>query len=215
MILSDREIQAALERGSIRITPDPRVDSSLWSSTAVDLRLGEPLSTWAFPADQAPRHFTPGGPIHNLPALIAQFVRPVATTDDGFLVQPGCFYLGWTQERIQLPHRSRLAARVEGKSSLARLGLGVHVTAPTIHAGFGAPDLDPTFAGNPIQWEIWNTGPLPVALRPGLSICQRIFEWGDGTPEPGYRGQFSVQGPKTGTLASPTPTTSGKKRRQR
>jgi dCTP deaminase len=100
VILSDREIQAALERGSIRITPDPRADSSLWSSTAVDLRLGEPLNTWVFPADQAPRHFTPGAPIHNLPALIAQFVRPVATTDDGFLVQPGCFYLGWTQERI-------------------------------------------------------------------------------------------------------------------
>ncbi len=54
MILSDREIQAALERGSMRITPDPRGDSSLWSSTAVDLRLGEPLNTWTFPADQAP-----------------------------------------------------------------------------------------------------------------------------------------------------------------
>jgi dCTP deaminase len=39
-----------------------------------------------------------------------------------------------------LPHTARLAARVEGKSSLARLGLGVHVTAPTIHAGFGASD---------------------------------------------------------------------------
>jgi dCTP deaminase len=132
-----------------------------------------------------------------LPALIAEYLRPVERTADGFLIAPGRFYLGWTQERIQLPHRSRLAARVEGKSSLARLGLGVHVTAPTIHAGFGFSDLDPSFVGSPIQLEIWNTGPLPVILRPGLRICQLIFEWVDGTPEQGYAGQFSFQGPTT------------------
>jgi dCTP deaminase len=195
VILSDREIRAALERGSIRITPDPRADASLWSSTAVDLRLGEPVSTWVFPADEPPRTFHPGGPGHDLPDLIARFLRPVAKAEGGYLISPGRFYLGWTEERIQLPHRSRIAARVEGKSSLARLGLGVHVTAPTIHAGFGSTDLNPAFVGNPIQLEIWNTGPLPVVLRPGLSVCQLIFEWVDGTPEQGYSGQFSVQGP--------------------
>jgi dCTP deaminase len=196
VILSDREIRAALERGSVRITPDPRTDASLWSSTAVDLRLDVPINTWVFPAGEAPRHFSPGDAAYDLPALIAQFLRPVARTSKGFLVDPGRFYLGWTQERIQLPYRARLAARVEGKSSLARLGLGVHVTAPTIHAGFGATDLDPSFAGNPIQLEIWNTGPLPVVLRPSMRICQLIFEWVDGTPEQGYRGQFTVQGPE-------------------
>src|SRR5207244_1519550 len=130
------EIRAALERGSIRITPDPRADASLWSSTALDLRLGEPVNTWAFAAEDAPRALFPGDPTYDLPALIGQFLRPVERTEAGFRIAPGHFYLGWTQERIQLPHRSRLAARVEGKSSLARLGLGVHVTAPTIHAGF-------------------------------------------------------------------------------
>lgn len=212
MILSDREIRAAPERGLIRITPDPRADASLWSSTAVDLRLGEPLSTWVFPAEEAPRRFAPGSPGYDLPALIAAFLRPVARTDEGFLIEPGHFYLGWTQERVQLPHRSRLAARVEGKSSLARLGLGVHVTAPTIHAGFGWTDLDPSFVGNPIQLEIWNTGPLPVVLRPGLSICQLIFEWVDGTPEQGYRGQFAVQGPETTPAPPTTPKPSPRKR---
>jgi dCTP deaminase len=98
---------------------------------------------------------------------------------------------------------------------MARLGLGVHVTAPTIHAGFGTTDLDPGFPGNPIQLEIWNTGPLPVVLRPGLAICQLIFEWVDGTPEQGYRGQFTVQGPEAlpSTLATLPP--GPRKRRRR
>ena len=86
------------------------------------------------------------------------------------------FLLGWTIEKIQLPHTSRIAARVEGKSSLARIGIGVHVTAPTIHAGFGYRPNDPNFPGNPIQLEIWNTGPFRIRLVKGLRICQLIFE---------------------------------------
>jgi dCTP deaminase len=105
------------------------------------------------------------------------------------------FLLGWTIEKIQLPHSSRIAARVEGKSSLARLGIGVHVTAPTIHAGFGYRSNDPSFEGNPIQLEIWNAGPLKVRLVKGLRICQLIFEEVHGTPSKGYDGKFSIQGP--------------------
>jgi dCTP deaminase len=127
---------------------------------------------------------------------------------------PGCFYLAWTLEAVQLPYRSRIAARVEGKSSLARLGLGIHVTAPTIHAGFGASDADPSWVGNPIQLEIWNTGPLPVVLKRGLKICQLIFEVVDGTPEQGYHGQFRVQGPEPIPPAPPTPTSPTRKRRR-
>ena len=56
---------------------------------------------------------------------------------DGFDLEPKQFVLGYTRQKIYLPNASRIAARVEGKSSLARLGVGVHVTAPTIHAGFG------------------------------------------------------------------------------
>jgi dCTP deaminase len=109
-----------------------------------------------------------------------------------------------------LPFRSRIAARVEGKSSLARLGLGVHVTAPTIHAGFGYADRHPEWLGNPIQLEIWNTGPKPIILKRGMKICQLIFEWVDGTPEQGYHGQFRVQGPLPAAPATPAP-----KRRKR
>lgn len=106
--------------------------------------------------------------------------------------------LGWTAEYIQLPHRSRLAARVEGKSSLARLGLGIHVTAPTIHAGFGCgPDIK-DHPGSPLQLEIWNIGNLTIVLDPGTAICQLIFEEVHGTPEKGYAGTFAIQGPPIG-----------------
>jgi dCTP deaminase len=195
VILSDREIKAALERGSIRITPDPRADASLWSSTAVDLRLGEQLAFWDLSAAGAPPSFSPADPDQVVANLIAQYVRSTLLSPEGFPVAPGQFYLGWTLEQIQLPHRSRLAARIEGKSSLARLGLAVHVTAPTIHAGFGDKPANPNFLGNPIQLEIWNTGPLPIILKRGLRICQLIFEQVDGTPEQGYVGQFATQGP--------------------
>ncbi|MCI0641675.1 MAG: hypothetical protein L0Y72_25980 [Gemmataceae bacterium] len=84
-----------------------------------------------------------------------------------------------------------MAACVEGKSSLAKLGLGIHVTAPTIHAGFGEANPD----GIPLQLEIWNVGPLAIELQPNMRVCQLIFEEVHGTPERGYQGQFQEQGP--------------------
>jgi dCTP deaminase len=143
----------------------------------------------------APQSFSPADPDFVITALIARFVRSAPIPPEGYPIVPGQLHLGWTLEQIQLPHRSRLAARVEGKSSLARLGLGVHVTAPTIHAGFGEKPARPDFLGNPIQLEIWNTDPLPIVLKPRLRICQLIFEHVDGTPEQGYVGQFATQGP--------------------
>lgn len=195
MILCDREIRAALIRGAIRITPDPREDPSLWSSTALDFRLGERLACWEMGKEGAPRFFSPAEPDYNLVELFRQFTRAVPIPDSGYPLGPGQFVLGWTLELIQLPQRSRIAARVEGKSSLARVGLGVHVTAPTIHAGFGYKDSEPAWVGNPVQLEIWSVGPLPVVLKRGMLICQLIFEQVDGTPEQGYAGQFAVQGP--------------------
>jgi deoxycytidine triphosphate deaminase len=101
----------------------------------------------------------------------------------GYVLEPQAFILGWTREDIQLPVNSRLAARVEGKSSLARIGLGVHITAPTIHAGFKGP----------IQLEICNHGSLRVRLRPKMRVCQLILEQTLGNPVKGYKGQFYGQ----------------------
>jgi len=114
----------------------------------------------------------------------------------GYSLAPASFVLGWTIERIRLPFISRLAARVEGKSSLARLGIGVHVTAPTIHAGFSDKLGDPNYPGTPIQLEIWNVGPLAIRLSKGMRICQLIFEEVHGTPDIGYSGTFAEQGPR-------------------
>jgi dCTP deaminase len=212
MILCDREIRAALARRAIQIIPDPNQDPSLWSSTALDLRLGEQVSSWDFTRPGAPACFSPADPDHDLLDLMARFTRPQSITTAGVVLEPGTFLLGWTLEVVQLPYRSRIAARVEGKSSLARLGMGVHVTAPTIHAGFGASDADPSWVGNPIQLEIWNTGPKPIILKQGMRICQLIFEWVDGTPEQGYHGQFRVQGPPADVPAG-LPAKSRKRRR--
>lgn len=94
-----------------------------------------------------------------------------------------------------MPYRAKIAARVEGKSSLARIGMGVHITAPTIHAGFGFKENDTSFPGSSIQLEIWNIGPLTIRLQKGMRICQLIFEEVHGTPDKGYEGQFVMQGP--------------------
>ncbi|HYT93892.1 MAG TPA: hypothetical protein VEL76_34555 [Gemmataceae bacterium] len=198
MILSDREIRAALDRGSVRLTPDPRQDGSVWSSTALDLRLDGQLAFWNPPAaGGGPTEVDPYHPDYDYSLFVSQSASIVTIPPEGYALGPGTFHLGWTVEKLTLPFRSRLAARVEGKSSLARLGIGVHVTAPTIHAGFGYKAEDPGFPGNPIQLEIWNFGPLVVRLRQGMPICQLIFEEVHGTPEKGYAGQFTVQGPHT------------------
>ena len=168
MILSDREIIAALKRQFIRITPDPDpADPDIWSSTALDLRLDAKLEVWrAWVGPGAQTAVDPSDPEFNA-TLLAGAHATAVDCSNGFEIDPGMFLLGWTIERIQLPHTSRIAARVEGKSSLARIGIGVHVTAPTIHAGFGYLANDPTFPGNPIQLEIWNAGPLNVRLVKG------------------------------------------------
>jgi dCTP deaminase len=196
VILSDREILAALDRGAMKITPVPPTE--VWSSTAVDLRLDKDLVEWTRPGgDGVESVICPSSPEFNFDRIRDQFCTRIVIPKDGYVFKPQAFILGWTVEKIQLPHRSRLAARVEGKSSLARLGIGIHVTAPTIHAGFGyRKDLD-DYAGSPLQLEMWNAGPADIKLVTGMRICQLIFEIVDGTPEKGYEGKFNVQGPVT------------------
>jgi dCTP deaminase len=119
--------------------------------------------------------------VHN--DAIADVTRICRITADGHDLPPQGMVLGWTLERIRLDVMSRIAARVEGKSALARIGLGVHITAPTIHAGFRGV----------IQLEIVNHGPLPIRLRKGMKICQLIFEQALSVPQQGYQGQFQDQ----------------------
>jgi dCTP deaminase len=182
VILCDREIQLALEQGRIIIDPPP--GPTFFDSTSVDLRLGDSLDQWEFPTPnpsigEEPLRFRPGLPGFDFSELEKKYTKPVDIRTTGFNLPPTPsrnFILGWTLEKIYLPHTSRLCARVEGKSSLGRMGIGVHVTAPTIHAGFGYNELNPNDHGAKLRLEIWNVGPLPTELVRGMRICQLIVE---------------------------------------
>lgn len=180
MILTDREIQAALHAEQIFLEPPPLPD--YYSSTSVDLTLDAHAAKWKIPPAGMRTVISPGEPGFSYQTIQDQFTEKF-DLGSGFELEPNHFCLAWTKEHLYLPSQSRLAARVEGKSSLARLGISVHVTAPTIHAGF---------RGN-IQLEVFNHCPLPIKLIPGMKICQLIFEQTLGTPEKGYAGQFSGQ----------------------
>jgi dCTP deaminase len=213
MIPSDREVKLALRRDFIRIPPLP--PGTAFSSTAIDLTLHEQISVWL--ADQqvaTPVVVFPARPTFDPFAFLAEHASTLILPAEGFILKPGAFVLGWTEEFIRLPHTSRLAGRVEGRSNLARLGVGVHVTAPTIHAGFGATE-DPQYPGTRIRLEIWNCGPLHVCLEKGMKVCQLILEEVHGTPEKGYEGAFATQAPEVvpalPTTSEPTP----RKRRRR
>ncbi len=193
MILSDREILLALGRGAIHIEPAPKNERI--SSTAIDLCLDSDLRLWpTLDGQGAETVIDPLHPDFDVVGLTNERAIPFSCVA-GFVLRPQMFVLGWTIERIVLPHETRLAGRVEGKSSLARIGVGVHVTAPTIHAGFGSTRKARQPVGSPIQLEIWNAGPLNVRLTWGMPICQLILEEVHGTPDKGYSGRFAVQGP--------------------
>jgi dCTP deaminase len=182
LILTDREIHAALQCGQVIIDPVPGVDA--YSSTSLDLTLSEFLRIWKTATVKGVEQII-------CPATdgykFAEFAKEYSDTRElgaeGYILNPQDFVLGWTEQSVELPTFSRLAARVEGKSSLARLGIGIHITAPTIHAGFKGQ----------IQLEMCNHGLLKVRLVPGMPVCQLIFEQTLGTPEKGYAGQFYGQ----------------------
>ena len=181
MILCDSEIWAALKHGQIKIDPEPARDD--YTTTAVDLHLGETdFKRWKKPGKGVSLIIDPSQSGFYRDA--ADFLEDAPREPDGsVIIYPNEFLLALTKERVELPEQSRIAARVEGKSSLARIGLIVHLTAPTIHSGF---------KGN-ITLEIKNHGDFPIKLCPGMPVCQLIFESVFGTPSVTMRGMFQEQ----------------------
>src|SRR5262249_54054260 len=114
MIPSDREIKLALQRDFIRITPTP--SNKAISSTSVDLTLHEEISLWLPQQSEtvAPVVVYPARPHFDEPGLLDKHGTKLLLSPEGFILKPGAFVLGWTQEQIRLPHTSRLAGRVEG-----------------------------------------------------------------------------------------------------
>lgn len=180
MILSNVEIQGALDDGRLVIDPRPEPARPApgrecpYNTTSVDLRLG---SAFSVPKQGRPFAIDLGSgtfaALHNP----ENYEHVIATELQPFRLDPGRFVLAQTLEWLDLPLGEEglcLAARVEGRSSFARCGMLVHFTAPTIHAGFSGH----------ITLELANLSPTAILLRPGVYVCQLILEEVAGGPFP-------------------------------
>ena len=156
MILSDRDIKRALETGRIKITPPPDLATQL-GSVSIDFRLGA-----TFMVFEHSRHsyIDP-----RQPQSIGDAMRTIEIApDEAFIMQPGDFALASTIESLELP--DDLLGRLEGRSSIARLGITVHSTAAI---------FEPGWMGTATM-ELSNLGRMPVALYSGMRICAFSFE---------------------------------------
>ena len=151
MLLSDRDIRTQIDGGRVRLDP---WDPAMVQPSSVDVRL-----------DRYFRLFDN----HKYPVIDPSSEQPDLTRlvevdrDESFVLHPGEFVLGSSYETVTLP--DDIAARVEGKSSLGRLGLLTHATA-----GF----VDPGFTGH-VTLELSNVATLPIVLHPGMKIGQLCF----------------------------------------
>jgi dCTP deaminase len=156
MILSDRDIKKALKSGRIKIKPEPDLEVQL-GSCSIDMHLGNKFRV--FKSSNYP-YIDLKGTI-DTSKIMEQRVVPKG---EPFIMQPGDFALASTVENLELP--DNLLGRIEGRSSLGRLGIIVHGTASV---------FDPGWNGKPVM-ELGNLGSLPVALYPGMRICAFTFE---------------------------------------
>ena len=183
MILSDRDVRARLARGDIKIAPDPDPEIQI-QPASIDLRLGYDFQTFNStqqalidPAD---------------PSSFEQLTNLIHLQEsERFIVHPGEFVLATTLEHVEIP--DDLVARLEGRSSIGRLGIVIHSTA-----GY----IDPGFKGR-ITLEISNLGRIAVALYPGMRICQIAFEEMSSPVSEGYgmKRTAKYQGQQTTTLS--------------
>jgi dCTP deaminase len=151
VLLSDRDILAEIDAQRIRVEP---YDEAMIQPSSIDIRLDRFFRV--FENHKYP-HIDPAADQSDL----TREVEPDG--EDPFILHPGEFVLGSTYEVCSLP--DDIAARVEGKSSLGRLGLLTHATA-----GF----VDPGFSGH-VTLELANVATLPIKLYPGMKIGQLCF----------------------------------------
>ena len=152
MLLSDRDILDEVDRGRVGLNP---WDPAMVQPSSIDVRLDRFFRVFE-------NHRYPHiDPAEDQSELTREVV--VEGNDDPFILHPGEFALGSTYEVVSLP--DDIAARVEGKSSLGRLGLLTHATA-----GF----IDPGFTGH-VTLELANVATLPIKLWPGMKIGQLCF----------------------------------------
>ncbi|MCW2956664.1 MAG: deoxycytidine triphosphate deaminase [Thermoleophilia bacterium] len=174
MVLSDRSIREALAAGRLEITP---FDDALVQPSSVDVRVGRWFRVFR-------NNRRPYIDVRESPEGLTELME--ASEDDPFILHPGEFVLGATAEQVRIGND--LVGRLEGKSSLGRLGLLIHSTA-----GF----IDPGFAGT-ITLELSNVANLPITIYPGMKIGQISFlqmttaadhPYGSGELGSKYKGQ--------------------------
>lgn len=161
MRLCDEDIERFLDQGVISITPRPANEKI--NGATVDVRLGNSFRVFR-------EHSTPyidlSGPREEMAAQLEQVMSEeiLIADNDAFFLHPGELALATTLESVKLP--ANIVGWLDGRSSLARLGLMVHVTAHRI---------DPGWEGK-IVLEFFNAGKLPLALRPNMAIGALSFE---------------------------------------
>jgi dCTP deaminase len=162
MVLSDRTIRAEIESGRIAFDP---YDPGLVQPSSVDVRVDRQFRVF-----HNARHpyIDVRKPMEDLTELVT------VPGDEPFILHPGEFVLGQTLERVTLP--DDVVARLEGKSSLGRLGLLIHSTAGFVDAGF---------SGN-LTLELSNVANLPITIYHGMPIGQMSFMRMDGPVEHAY-----------------------------
>lgn len=151
VILSDTEIRKAIDSGQFQIYPMP--DDECIQPASIDLRLNDRIKLYQ---------------INETYLRLGQNVRMDEFIFQEFTLSPGQFALVSTAETIRLSEK--LVGRIEGKSSIGRLGLAVHITA-----GF----IDPGFRGQ-ITLEIKNVNSMPIKIQNGMKICQLCLMRVDG-----------------------------------
>ena len=161
MKLSDKDIVQHLKVGKIAISPQP--DASKIKGISVDLRLDNRFRVFN---DHTAPYIDLSGPKDEVQSIMDTVMGDeiLIPDDKAFFLHPGELALAATLESVTIP--DDLVGWLDGRSSLARLGLMVHVTAHRI---------DPGWHGQ-IVLEIFNSGKLPLALRPGMDICAINFE---------------------------------------
>lgn len=180
MLLSDRDIKATIERGDLVIDP---FDEALIQPSSVDVRMDRFFRVFN---NSRYTHIDPKLPMEDLTTLVE------VEEDEPFVLHPGEFVLGATLEKFTLP--DNLAGRLEGKSSLGRLGLLTHSTA-----GF----IDPGFSGH-ITLELSNVANLPITLWPGMKVGQlALFKMTSAAETPYGSGKL---GSKYQGQRGPTPS---------
>ncbi|NVK57766.1 MAG: dCTP deaminase [Alteromonadaceae bacterium] len=178
MRLCDRDIYEYLQQGKIKIDPQPDYDQI--SGLTVDIRLGNKFRVFE---DHAAPYIDLSGPKAQVQEALESVMSDEIELPDGkaFFLHPKELALAITQESVTLP--DNIVGWLDGRSSLARLGLMVHVTAHRI---------DPGWSGN-IVLEFYNSGKLPLALRPNMKIGALSFEVLSQSAEKPYNSRLDAK----------------------